>query len=206
MLCRCPAHPERGARRPIRVCVQVVGQKAFRRDAADAGAHHLDVAEHQCAATECVHAGVDGGHVDDHRRCVLGIGAGMDHPLDDGAWPGIEVREVDPGLEDPVALRLDRMDHASTSSIASRGRPRRTRATGAALVDDVGPTGRRNNAPLGTRGQAGTTRGAVGVHGHRHGRYPRGVTTRPSTTRWSTLRRGRTSSCRRRSGRDRRAW
>jgi hypothetical protein len=45
----------------------------------------------------------------------------VDHTLDDGAWAGTEVREVDAGLEDAVALRLDRVDHASTSSIASRG-------------------------------------------------------------------------------------
>ena len=45
----------------------------------------------------------------------------MDHTLDDRAWSGIEVREVDAGLEDAVALHLDRVDHVSTSSIASRG-------------------------------------------------------------------------------------
>src|SRR5207247_4195207 len=56
-------------------------------------------------------------------------------------------------------------------------------AGGAALVDNVGATGRGDQCPFGARDQAGTTSGAVGVDGHGHGRYPRGVTTRPSTTR-----------------------
>src|SRR4029453_9455928 len=62
-------------------------------------------------------------------------------------------------------------------------------AAGAALRDDVRPAGGGDERALGAGEQAGAARRAVRGHGDGegggggHGWYPRGVTTRPSTTR-----------------------
>src|SRR5262249_54082058 len=56
-------------------------------------------------------------------------------------------------------------------------------AGGAPFVDDLWSVGRDEQGPFGAGDDARTAGRAGGGHGDRHGRYPRGVTMRPPTTR-----------------------